>query len=417
MNISNQMKRCCWKTDLEASRNLHARTKHGYTMLLGWFENFRLRRGLTSGRQAAVEFWRDQVLDKDKARENWQLEQWAEALSWYLERLKVCAAQGADHRSLQERMRNAADSVGMRRGLAKRTRQCYGSWIARYGVFARSARRAMEPATGNAFLGWIVEERQCSFATQKIALNALVFFFKDVCGMSEVQFDIRLRKTQKQIPTVLSQKEVPELFNSLESHYQLAAKLQYGAGLRISELVRLRVKDIDLQRGMITIRRGKGDKDRTSIIPESLKNDLANHLIVIRKVWQKDRELGKFGVPIPGGLARKFSKAGEDWNWFWLFPARSESTDPESGMLGRHHLHPTVFNNAVRRAAQRVGIHKRVTTHTLRHSFATHLLEKGIDLRTIQTLLGHTNVATTEIYTHVAAGANQLGVQSPLDRL
>ena len=305
----------------------------------------------------------------------------------------------------------------MRRGLARRTRQSYGGGIARYGLFAKEARNAMRPETASAFLGWIVRERQCSYATQKIALNALVFFFKDVCGFDEVRFDVRLRKTPKRIPTVLSQSEIPRLFSKLESRYLLSARLQYGSGLRLRELVNLRVKDLDLERGLLTIRGAKGDKDRTTMIPESLKGALANHLIENRKLWEKDRKLQRSGGALPAGLERKFSQAGTDWNWFWLFPAPGESRDPESGIIRRHHLHPEVFNNALKRATARAGIAKRVTSHALRHSFATHLLESGTDLRTIQSLLGHQDVTTTEIYTHVATDANQLGVASPLDAL
>jgi len=384
-------------------------------MVLGWFENFRLRKGFAVGRKAAVAFWRDQVLNEQKEREQWQLDQWAEAISWYLNWFTICQSKGADHRSLPERMRDAADSAGMRRGLARRTRQSYGSWIARYGVFAKTAKAAMDPSTASRFLGWIVEEKQCSYATQKIALNALAFFFKDICSLAEVRFDVRLRKTKRRIPTVLAKDEIPKLLKHLECRYLLAAKLQYGAGLRLGELINLRIKDIDLMRGMLTIRGGKGDKDRTSIIPVSLKEDLADHLITIRKLWERDRKLSRAGVFLPDGLERKFSRAGEDWNWFWLFPARTESTDPESGICRRHHLHAEVFNGAIKRAALRANIDKRVTSHALRHSFATHLLENGIDLRTIQSLLGHEDVTTTEIYTHVATGANQLGVKSPLD--
>lgn len=386
-------------------------------MLLAWLENFRLRRGLPAGREAAVIFWRHQVLNKEKTRLAWQLDQWAEAIAWYLNWLNACYVNEADHRSLAERMRQASDSVGMRRGLARRTRQSYGCWIARYANFAKTAQSAIKPETGTAFLGWIVEEKQCSFATQKIALNALVFFFKDICNMREVKFDVRLRKTHRRMPTVLSQPEIPRLFQELEPHYLLAAKLQYGAGLRLSELVNLRIKDIDLDRGVVTIRGGKGDRDRTSVIPDNLKSELADHLITIQKMWQRDRQQKRSGVFIPSALGRKYSKAAEDWNWFWVFPARSESIDPESGIHQRHHLHSQVYNRAISRAARKAFIQKRVSSHTLRHSFATHLLENGTDLRTIQTLLGHSNVTTTEIYTHVAVGCNQLGVRSPLDEL
>ena len=414
---NNPAPKACWRNDLEASRNLTSRQKHGYLMLLGWLENFRLRLHLPAGRKAAVAFWRQQVCHEEKERDSWQLEQWSEAIAWYLHWLEICQRRGADHRSIPERMRDAAESAGMRRGLARRTRQSYGSWIARYGTFAKTAPAAMKPEKASEFLGWIIKERQCSFATQKLALNALAFFFKDVCGFQEVRFDVRLRKTQKRIPTVLSQEEITRLFSQLDSRYILPARLQYGAGLRLSELVKLRTKDLDLTRGIITIRGGKGDKDRCSIIPKILQKDLANHLLETRDLWEKDRDKGRAGVSIPAGLGRKFSRSGEDWNWYWIFPAAKESTDPESGIIRRHHLHSKVFNEALRRAATRAGIDKPVTSHALRHSFATHLLEGGTDLRTIQSLLGHENVTTTEIYTHVAVGANQLGVASPLDSM
>ncbi len=170
--------RCCWREDLEASRNLTPQQKNGFTMLLGWFENFRLRKTLSPGREAAVLFWRTEVLHDGKEREQWQLDQWAEAMAWYLNWFRACQHKGGDHRSIPERMRDASDTFGMRRGLARRTRLSYGSWIARYGAFAKTANAAMDPAVASEFLGWIVKEQQCSYATQKIALNSLAFFFK-----------------------------------------------------------------------------------------------------------------------------------------------------------------------------------------------------------------------------------------------
>jgi integron integrase len=199
--------------------------------------------------------------------------------------------------------------------------------------------------------------------------------------------------------------------------YELAARLQYGAGLRLSELVRLRVKDVDVGRGTVTVRRGKGDKDRVTVLPKSLREQVARQIERAREVWQGDREAGLAGVWLPGALARKFRRAAESFEWFWLFPARQTSMDPESGIRRRHHMLGQVYNEAIKRAAEACGIEKRVTSHALRHSFATHLLEKGTDLRTIQDILGHEDISTTEIYLHVATGANGLGVVSPLDCL
>jgi site-specific recombinase XerD len=226
---------------------------------------------------------------------------------------------------------------------------------------------------------------------------------------------------------VLSKEETGSLFQKLEEppkvakksdgKYALPARLQYGAGLRRSELVRLRIKDVDLGRGMLTIRQGKGDKDRVTVIPASLREELAQQVERARLVWQQDREAGLAGVHIHGALGRKFSRAAESFEWFWLFPAGQTSIDPECSVKRRHHMHGKVYGEAIKRAAKAVGIEKRVTSHALRHSFATDLLESGTDLRTIQELLGHEEITTTEIYLHVAVGTNGLGVTSPLDEL
>ncbi|MEJ6829102.1 MAG: integron integrase [Akkermansiaceae bacterium] len=409
--------RFCWRKDLEASRAIDSFDRGGFHMVLEWFENFRLRLALEAGREAVRSFWRLEVLGKEVTREDWQLDQWEDALHWYLEWLGNCVAVGADHRSLPERMRTYSEAVGARRGLARRTRQTYGSWIARYAVFAREDHRAMKPETARDYLTEIVVKEKKAFATQKQALNALVFFFKDACGMDSVDLQVKLRKTQKRIPVVMTSKEVLQVLGLLEERYVIAGKLQYGSGLRLNELVSLRVKDIDLERGMLTVRSGKGDKDRTTVIPEGLKEELREHLAKARAVFEKDRADGKAGVQIPGALGRKFSKAGETWPWFWVFPAMKESVDPESKIRRRHHLHGKVYGEAIKRAAEAAMIPKRITTHVLRHSFATHLLERGTDIRTIQELLGHEDVATTQIYTHVAMGTNGLGVVSPLDSL
>ena len=223
------------------------------------------------------------------------------------------------------------------------------------------------------------------------------------------------------MPVVLSKGETHQLFGKLreqeqkEGRYELAARLQYGAGLRLSELVRLRVQDVDVKRGTLTVRLGKGNKDRVTVLPKSMLGEIARQIERAREVWVKDREAGLAGVHIPGALARKFRRAAESFEWFWLFPARQASVDPETSIRRRHHLHGKVYNEAIKRAASEAGIEKRVTSHALRHSFATHLLESGVDLRTIQDLLGHEDISTTEIYLHVAIGGNGLGVVSPLD--
>ena len=240
------------------------------------------------------------------------------------------------------------------------------------------------------------------------------------------------------VPVVLSKPETQRVFGKLDAasrRYGLPARLQYGAGLRLSELLWLRVKDpsslsyaetsVDPERGTITVRGGKGDKDRMTVLPQSLREEVARQIDVARELWSGDREAGLDGVYLPPALARKFRRAAKSFEWYWLFPARQISVDPaslsyagaspECGIRRRHHLHGKVYNEAIKRAAAAAGLEKRVTSHCFRHSFATHLLESGTDLRTIQELLGHEDITTTEIYLHVATGANGLGVVSPLD--
>ncbi|MDA0767574.1 MAG: integron integrase [Verrucomicrobia bacterium] len=412
----------CWRKDLAEFRGLTERERTGFLLVLEWFENFRLRHELKAGREAAAAFWRSDVQREGCTREPWQLDQWAEAIRWYLNWLEACAESGADHRSLGERVRTAVYSAGARRGLALRTKQCYGAWATRYAGFAGGEGAVMEVKTATRFLTSVVDDEDCAYSTQRQALNALAFFFKQVCGVENPIFGVKLRKTGTRIPVVLSEPETQGVFGQLESspggeRYELAARLQYGAGLRRSELVRLRVKDVDLERGILTVRQGKGDKDRNTILPQSLREELARQIERAREVWRRDREAELAGVYLPGALARKFRQATKSFEWFWLFPARQTSVDPECGVRRRHHLHAQVYSEAITRAASAAGIEKRVTSHALRHSFATHLLERGTDLRTIQELLGHEDITTTEIYLHVAMGVGAMGVMSPLDRM
>ncbi|HYP16993.1 MAG TPA: integron integrase, partial [Opitutus sp.] len=221
---------------------------------------------------------------------------------------------------------------------------------------------------------------------------------------------------RRRMPTVLSREECQRLFAQLDGTSRLMAELAYGAGLRLMELLRLRVHHLDLARNQLVIHGGKGDKDRRTVLPEALRPSLEGQIARLRELYALDRSAGLPGVWLPEGLARKYERAGETWEWQWLFPSRELSTDPVTGIVRRHHVIDTTFQRLAKRAAHRAGINKRVTPHVLRHSFATHLLESGADIRTVQELLGHESVETTQIYTHVMQKPG-LGVRSPLDQL
>ena len=404
-----------WSKDLEASRDVHPRQRDGFAMVLGWFETFRSRNRLAPGREACVRFWTEQV--KVKERPAWQLEQWTAAIEWYLRWVKNTRERGEQTRTLEERVRDAVERAGSRRGLARLTRETYGRWAGSFARWTGDDRAMLDPGKGRDFLTWLVAEQRVSFSTQKQALNALVFFYRDVCGMETVDLQVRLRKTMTRLPVVLDVKEVMAVLEKIDKRYALMAKIQYGGGLRLKELVNLRVKDVDEGRGMITIREAKGDKHRTTVLPESVRVEIAERKKELRELHEKDRAARLPGVALPNAYDRKDRRAGEKWPWQWMFPAPGTSRDPESGIVRRHHVHEECYSRAVRRAVEKAMIDKKASTHALRHAFATHLLEGGTDIRTLQELLGHADVKTTEIYTHVAKDIGATGVKSPLDRL
>ncbi len=404
-----------WSGDLAASRDLKRNEKAGFALILGWHEKWRVSQGLPSGREAAATFWKVKV--RAKEREPWQLEQWAEAFRWFLKWLHHAKSDGRETRSLEERVRDAVDRAGARRGLALRTRQTYASWAGRFARWAGDETSTMEAGKARDWLAWLVSDQKVSFATQKQALNALAFFFRDVCGKAEVDLQVTMRRTPKRMPVVLSLAEVAAVLAKLPSKCRLAAELQYGAGLRLSELLNLRIKDVDVERRQVTVRGGKGDRDRVTVLPLAVAGQLGGWKEQLRRLHEADRAAGVPGVALPGALERKLPRAGERWEWAWLFPGDHLSVDPETGIRRRHHLHEETYSRALREAAATAGIGKRVKSHDLRHSFATHLLESGTDIRTLQELLGHADVKTTQIYTHVARNLSACGVASPLDRI
>ena len=299
-----------------------------------------------------------------------------------------------------------------------RTEQAYVGWVRRYVHFHDLTHPDEMGATEVvAFLSDLAVRLEVSASTQNQAKAALGFLYKQILGRDLEGIDSAVRaRTPTRLPVVLTRDEVRALLQSLEGEHALIARLLYGSGLRIFECLRLRVKDLDAARRQIIIRSGKGDRDRATVFPRSLEEPVAAQLITARVFYEGDRNRHRPGVELPNALARKYPNAGTEWGWQWVFPSRRLSIDPRSGIERRHHLHVSGPQRAIRRAAVHAGIAKRVTPHTLRHSFATHLLEAGSDIRTVQSLLGHRDLKTTMIYTHVL-DRGPLGVQSPADAL
>ncbi len=301
------------------------------------------------------------------------------------------------------------------RGFLWRTEQTYREWATRFAAFlGERSPYAAGGAEVTAFLSALAVNQRASHATQRQALNALVFLMEEALHRSLGELDFRKAERRRKIPTVLSRDEVGRLFSAMAGTNRLMAELMYGSGLRLMELLRLRIHHLDLERGRLQIYAGKGDKDRVTVLPDRLKPALEQHVERLRLLYAEDRAAGLPGVWLPDGLAAKYPKAGERWEWQWLFPSRKASRDPASGIVRRHHLVDSTFQEDIRRAAELAGVMKRVTPHVLRHSFATHLLEGGTDIRTVQELLGHASVETTQIYLHVMTKPG-LGVKSPLD--
>jgi integron integrase len=311
-----------------------------------------------------------------------------------------------------------------RRGFLWRTEQTYRAWGRRFAAFL--APKSVMVAAGpevEAFLTDLAVKHRSAAATQRQALNALVFLMQEALKIDLGDISgFRRAEAGRRLPVVLTQDECVRLFAAMSGTPRLMAQLAYGAGLRVSELVRLRVQAVDLERRQLMVRSGKGDKDRLTPLPERLCAPLALQVDRLRKLHAEDRLAGAPGVWLPEGLERKFRgrgaehSAGEEWRWQWLFPSRELMLDPQTGLRRRHHVLDGTFQKAIKAAAESAGLAKRVTPHVLRHSFATHLLEAGTDIRTVQDLLGHESVETTQIYTHVMVKPG-MGVRSPLDGL
>jgi len=300
---------------------------------------------------------------------------------------------------------------------ALRTEEAYIDWIRRFILFHNKQHpRDMGTPEIRAFLAHLATEGNVAASTQNQALAAILFLYREVLHQELDPLDLDAIRAQKpkRLPTVLTRAEVQKVLALLTGEHLLMARLLYGSGLRLMECLRLRIKDVDFELRQITVRDGKGGQDRVTMLPQAIVPALQEHLIHVRALHQQDLKNGYGCVYLPDALARKYPNACTEWGWQYVFPSDRISKDPRGGALRRHHVHESSLQKAIRAAAQAAGMVKPVSPHTFRHSFATHLLEAGYDIRTVQELLGHKDVKTTMIYTHVL-NRGGLAVRSPLD--
>jgi integron integrase len=316
------------------------------------------------------------------------------------------------------RLLDRVHQIIRRKHYSIRTEQAYVDWIKRF-IYFHDKRHPTElgaPAV-EAFLTYLAAEREVSAATQNQAQSALLFLYREILGVELPWLDgVARAKAPVKVPVILTADEVTRVLKRLSGTHRLIGRLMYGTGMRILEALRLRIKDIEFERGEIVVRDGKGSKDRMTVLPRGLIQPLQAHLKDVATIHRQDLDEGFGAVWLPYALARKYPAAPREWLWQYVFPADRRARDPRGGVVRRHHVGDQAFQRAMRQAVRDAGIHKPATPHTLRHSFATHLLEAGYDIRTVQELLGHSNVSTTMIYTHVLNRGGR-GVISPLDRL
>lgn len=361
------------------------------------------------------------LIEFGRTRKQWQVDQAKEAISLFCffqtkkDRHKIppinltwSAAWVRAAESMQRMLRLRQRSY--------RTEQSYMAWLRAFCGYVRPVSPdCLDDSHIKNFLSYLASERRVSKSTQNQAFNALLYFYryvleKEVGSIANV---VRSRRGRR-LPTVLTQSETARLLDKLSGEAKLMAQVIYGGGLRLNECMRLRIQDIDFEKNTLMIRGAKGDKDRQTMFSEKINADLRSHIQRVRRLYERDRKEDVAGVHLPGALDRKYPNAPKEWIWFWVFPSAALSVDPRTNVVRRHHRHGSHLQKLIKKAAIQADISKKVSVHTLRHSFATHLLENGYDIRTIQLLLGHASLQTTMVYTHVAH-TNFLGVRSPLD--
>lgn len=409
-----------WREVLNVAR-LSELTRSGYALALTGYLDYCRRNGLSVTKESARAFMAD--VERRQLARNPAL--WKAGLNWFFTQGRRVSAwvpggeptPGAADTGTTPWERRLIERLRLNH-YSWRTEQTYREWAWRLDRFV--GRRGAEGATtedAKEFLTDLAVKGRVSVSTQKQALNALVFLFREALGRDLGDLSgYQVSRKGPRLPTVLTRAECGRLFDKLAGTPRLMAQLMYGGGLRLTELLRLRIKDVDLDRQQLFVRAGKGDKDRVTVLPEKLVDALRAHRDRVRGLYEEDRAGNLAGVWLPEALQRKYPNAGVSWEWFWFFPSRQVMRDPHSGWYRRHHVLDATFQHAIREAVKAARLNKRVTPHTLRHSFATHLLDDGADIRTVQDLLGHVDVATTQIYTHVMKRPG-LGVKSPFDVL
>ncbi len=388
-----------------------------------WVQKIYRHVNVTLGEVIPKEIQAEVFLHLSGQYDDWQVDQAKEALRLYTYMITTPGTDAeTSHESFDRAWRSCADEMVKVLRLKHRkysTEQAYIGWLRRFCLMYRTTDpETLEESHLQHFLSSLVMERNVGKSTQDQAFNALLFFYRYVLNkpVDNLQNVVRSKHPQR-LPVVLTQSEVNRLMARMAGLNRLMALVIYGGGLRIMECLRLRIKDLDFERSTVVVRAGKGGKDRETLMPEMVKDELTAHLDDIRRLYDADRRQGIGGVHMPDGLEKKYPAAGTSWEWFWVFPSPMLTVDPRSPQVTRrHHVDPSGLRKAVRSAAQKEHIYKQISVHTLRHSFATHLLESGHDIRTIQMLLGHKDVRTTMIYTHVAQ-QNRFGVKSPADMM
>ena len=405
-----------WEEGLKSAEGLSAAQRRSFTITVRWYLSWLKKEGLPATLESARAFFEEQLRSRRPTEAVAQL--WKDGLNWFFRNAPTkrhYTEDGRKHYAVT--VREYQGSVGpeplieetvrlMRiRHLSYRTEQTYIGWLRRFAAhYPKLPMDQLGEEELKHFLSALAVEEGVSASTQRQALNAGVFFLREVRQQDLGDFsDYIQANPRKYYPVVYAKVEVVALFRALSGKAGLMARLQYGCGLRVSELVRLRVKDLDLHRRLLLVRAGKGGKDRSVAIPKSLLPQLQEHLGAVRKVYETDRAENRRGVYLPPALERKFSKASTSWEWFWVFPSTKLARDPREPHrpARRHHVLPGAYQRQLTAAAREAGIPKRSNSHILRHSFATHLLEDGINVRTVQELLGHASIETTMLYLHV----------------